>query len=183
MKLLFIYGPPAAGKLTVAQHVADRTNFRLFHNHLTIELAKEVFENRKIRDEVVFRLRLHIITAAAKADVDLIFTMVYAKPEDDDYVNKIVAAVEENGSEVCFVQLTPDVAEVEKRVAHSSRQSFSKIKDPTILRDVMTSYNLYGAVPYANNLTLDNTTLAPSVVAKQIIDHFGLVLKGSSAER
>lgn len=177
MKLLFIYGPPAAGKLTVAQHIADRTNFRLFHNHLTIELAKEVFEDRKVRSEVVLKLRLDIIAAAAKADINLIFTMVYAKSEDDDYVNQIVAAVENNGGEVCFVQLIPDAAEVEKRVVHSSRQSFSKIKDPTVLREIMADNDLYGAVPYANNLVINNTTVTASVVAKQIIDHFGLELK------
>jgi hypothetical protein len=174
MKLLFIYGPPAAGKLTVAQHIVDRTDFRLFHNHLTIELAKEVFEDRKIRSEVVLKLRLDIIAAAAKANIDLIFTMVYAKLEDDNYVKKIVAAVEDNGGEVCFVQLIPDLVEVGKRVAHASRRSFSKIKDPLVLREVMANNDLYGAVPYSNNLTINNTVLAPSDVAGQIIDHFGL---------
>jgi len=174
MKLLFIYGPPAAGKLTVAQHLADHTDFRVFHNHLTIELAKEVFENRKIRSDLVLRLRLDVIAAAARAGVNLIFTMVYAKPEDDDYVKKIVDTVEDNGGEVCFVQLAPDSAEVEKRVTHASRQSFSKIKDPAVLREIMTDNDLYSAVPYSNNLTVNNTALTPSDVATQIIDHFRL---------
>ena len=174
MKLLFIYGPPAAGKLTVAQQIADRTNFRVFHNHLTIELAKEVFEDRKVRSEVVLKLRLDIIAAAAKADIDLIFTMVYAKSEDDRYVSSIVSAVEDNGGEVCFVQLAPDATETERRVMLPSRQLFSKIKDPIVLKEIMASSDFYGAVPYANNITINNTALTAAAVAEQVVVHYGL---------
>jgi len=35
MKLVFIYGPPAVGKLTVANALAKVTGFKVFHNHLT----------------------------------------------------------------------------------------------------------------------------------------------------
>jgi replication-associated recombination protein RarA len=31
--LVFIYGPPAAGKLTVAEALAMRTGHKVFHNH------------------------------------------------------------------------------------------------------------------------------------------------------
>lgn len=34
MRLIFIYGLPATGKLTVAQELAKRTGYKLFHNHL-----------------------------------------------------------------------------------------------------------------------------------------------------
>jgi len=37
MELLFIYGPAAVGKLTVARELAKLTGFRLFHNHLTVD--------------------------------------------------------------------------------------------------------------------------------------------------
>ncbi|MGI8542838.1 MAG: hypothetical protein ACR2MD_05085 [Aridibacter sp.] len=36
MKLIFIYGSPAVGKLTVANEIAKRTCFKVFHNHLMI---------------------------------------------------------------------------------------------------------------------------------------------------
>jgi len=44
MKLVFIYGSPAAGKLTVAYEVAARTGFKVFHNHLTINCVRPIFD-------------------------------------------------------------------------------------------------------------------------------------------
>jgi hypothetical protein len=44
MKLIFIYGMPAVGKLTVAQELAAITGYRLFHNHLVVDLLLTVFE-------------------------------------------------------------------------------------------------------------------------------------------
>jgi hypothetical protein len=42
MNLLYLYGPPATGKLTVAKDVSALTGYHLFHNHLTLDLAREI---------------------------------------------------------------------------------------------------------------------------------------------
>lgn len=45
MKLLFIYGSSAVGKLTTADEIAKLiTGSKVFHNHLTIDAVKPVFE-------------------------------------------------------------------------------------------------------------------------------------------
>ena len=36
MKLLFLIGNSAVGKMTVGQELMKITNMRLFHNHMTI---------------------------------------------------------------------------------------------------------------------------------------------------
>ena len=41
--LVYLDGPPAAGKLTVATALAERTGYRLFHNHLTVDALAPVF--------------------------------------------------------------------------------------------------------------------------------------------
>jgi shikimate kinase len=43
MKLVILFGPPAVGKMTVGQQLANLTGFKLFHNHMTIELALNFF--------------------------------------------------------------------------------------------------------------------------------------------
>ena len=44
MKLVILFGPHAAGKMTVGQHLADITDLKLFHNHMTIEPITELFK-------------------------------------------------------------------------------------------------------------------------------------------
>src|SRR5271155_5032148 len=44
MKLIFIYGLPDSGKLTVGMELAAMTGFRLFHNHLVVDLLLSVFD-------------------------------------------------------------------------------------------------------------------------------------------
>jgi hypothetical protein len=75
MKLLFIYGPPGVGKLTVGKHVAEATSWRLFHNHLTVDLLTSVFE---FGSEPFIDLReqiwLGVFRQAAITQQNLIFT-------------------------------------------------------------------------------------------------------------
>ena len=43
MKLVFIYGPPAAGKLTIARKVAEKAGLALYHNHMIVDAVGAVF--------------------------------------------------------------------------------------------------------------------------------------------
>ena len=43
MRLIFIYGPVASGKLTIARLVSERTGLPLFHNHLVVDAVAAVF--------------------------------------------------------------------------------------------------------------------------------------------
>ena len=43
MKFVIIFGPPAAGKMTVGYELAKLTGFRLFHNQMTIDLVLNFF--------------------------------------------------------------------------------------------------------------------------------------------
>ena len=44
MNLVFIYGPPGVGKLSVARELARATGYKLFDNHVSIACAESVFE-------------------------------------------------------------------------------------------------------------------------------------------
>ena len=44
MKLVFLYGPPGVGKLTVGKELSAMTGYPLFHNHLVFDLVAALFE-------------------------------------------------------------------------------------------------------------------------------------------
>ena len=43
--LLIVIGPHAVGKMTVGQELARITELKLFHNHMSIELVRKLFEH------------------------------------------------------------------------------------------------------------------------------------------
>lgn len=175
MKLLIIYGPPAAGKLTVANEVAKRTGFRVFHNHLSIDAILPVFDfGTKPFFKLVEMIRIETIAEAARENVDLIHTFCYAKDEDDEYIRKITTAAEDNGGEVLFVLLVCDKLEIEKRVTEESRTTFRKMSSVEKARDIFEKYDLFSPVPERESLSIDNTNIQPEQAAQQIIEHFGL---------
>lgn len=44
MNLVIIFGPHAVGKMTVGQELAKLTGYKLFHNHMTIEVVAALFD-------------------------------------------------------------------------------------------------------------------------------------------
>ena len=43
-KFVLIIGPQAVGKMTVGQELAKITGYKLFHNHMTIEILTKIFD-------------------------------------------------------------------------------------------------------------------------------------------
>lgn len=54
MQIVFIYGPVAVGKLTVAREVEKLAGLPLFHNHLVVDAVGAVFP---FGSEAFIRLR------------------------------------------------------------------------------------------------------------------------------
>jgi hypothetical protein len=176
VKLVVIYGPPGVGKLTTARALAKLTGFRLFHNHLSFDLVKAVFDfpTRPFL-QLLETIRLAAFEAAVREELPgLIFTFVYAAPEDDGFVQKMVRSVESLGGELVFVRLTCDAAVHERRVAGEERRGLGKIATVEALRRMLARSNLTAPVPLRSSLEIDNSTLEPDVVAARIAQHFAL---------
>lgn len=173
MKLLFIYGSPAVGKLTTAKEVAALTGFKLFHNHVSIDCVRPVFEwGSKPFDRLVDLIRVETIREAARENVDLIYTFCYAKGLDDRHIKAVLGAVEEHGGEVCFVMLVPELPEIEKRVLEKSRAELKKVNSVETLAILHEEYEFFSPVPERESLVIDNTYLTVGETARRIISHF-----------
>ena len=176
MKLIVIYGAPGVGKLTTAKALAELTGFRLFHNHLSFDLVKTVFDfPSRPFTRLSETIRLATFEAAAREKVNgLLFTFAYAAPQDDEFLRQVVQAVEPHGGQVAFVRLFCDQATHEQRVLGEERRCFGKIADAQTLRGAQKRWNLDATVPFGENLTIDNSSLEASEVARQIAQHFVL---------
>lgn len=176
MKLIILYGPPAVGKLTVAQELAALTGYKIFHNHHTVDLANSIFEMFSAPYmALIGRIRFDTIETAAQEGISLVFTFVYAADAGDaEFVRKVVELVERHGGEVCFVQLICSREELQRRVGEESRRRFAKISDLDKLDRALERWNLYEEVEFGNRLSINNSNLPPRQVAEQIINHFNL---------
>lgn len=112
MRLLLIIGPPAVGKMTVGREIAARSDFRLFHNHHTIEPLVEVFGYGTAPFNLLnSEFRRRVIEEAARNSMDLIFTFVWnlGDPTDTAYVEELVAPFDGAGNDVWVLELTADL--------------------------------------------------------------------------
>lgn len=171
-----LYGPPAVGKLSVAQTLAARTGFRVLHNHLFVDLSHALFGYGTDASRT-FSRRVRDITleAARRGKVaGVILTQVYAR-DRDGYILGLCDRAETEGDDVCLVHLTCETGVLEARVAEPSRSTFNKLTTVAGLRGKLAELNEpFGAVHGRESLSLRTDELTPAEVADRIEHHFSL---------
>lgn len=175
MNLVFIYGPPGVGKLSVARELARVTGYKLFDNHVSIACAESVFDfGTKPFGKVVSTIRTTVFEEAVRADVSLVFTFVYARPDDTPFVERVCELVESQGGRVLLVRLFCEREELERRLPHPERARAGKLASLDTLNEVTSRYDIFSPVPDRGSFEVDNTGLAPGEVARLIIGHYHL---------
>ncbi len=176
MNLIFIYGPPASGKLTVAKKLARLTGYKIFHNHLTVDTIIPIFDfGTPAFAYLASLMRFKIFETACKYGLKgLIFTYCYDHPQDDKFVKKVIKVINKNGGRIRFVQLYCNKEQLFKRVGEVSRKEYNKVSTVKELKTVMKQWDLFTPIPYVNSLEIDNTRLSPLKAAQMIRDHYKL---------
>jgi hypothetical protein len=171
MKLIFLHGRPAVGKLTVARELATLTDFKLFHNHLTVDLVSSLFP---FGSEPFILLREQIwlaaFAAAARNNLSLIFTFNPERTVREHFVQDAIEVVEGARGKVVFVELTCTDAELEQRIENASRKKFGKLASLEQYR----SLNQGGAFRFPElpkELSVDTTSRSPADSARLISEY------------
>lgn len=172
-RLVYLYGPPAAGKLTVATALADRTGYRLFHNHLTVNAIAPVFDFGTPPFERLLGLfRQEMFEAAMKAGIDLILTNNSAWPHENPrarfsaYAAKIAALVDAAGGRTSFVNVTAPTEVLLDRVGMDSRHAHGKIVDAEQLKARLATFDPTPLHP--DHLVVDTSLMDPTEAAALI---------------
>lgn len=172
MRCVFIHGPAACGKLTIAREVAALTGLRLFHNHLTVDLVASLFDFGSppfvdLRESVW----LQALETAAREDQSLIFTFHPEASVRPDFPARVVAALAEHAGEVTFVELTCPESEIEGRIESKSRARYGKLRSLAEYRKLRDA----GAFDYPElpepALRLDTSSLRAREAAERIAAH------------
>ena len=183
MKLVFIIGDAAVGKMTVGQELMKITDLRLFHNHMTIEPVIEIFgkyDGKTIAElrEIIFR------NYAASENYGMIFTLMmdFDMPSEWENLEHIKRIFEPYGTEFYYVELiAPQEIRLkrnvsENRLKHKPSKNDIEISNQRLINDDMNhrcvSYE--GEITFENYLRIDNSNMEPYAAAKLIKETFNL---------
>lgn len=183
MKLVFILGDAAVGKMTVGQALMEMTDLRLFHNHMTIEPVLEIFGefNAKVIQEMRELIFAHF---ASSNHYGMIFTLMMAfdQQNDWDYLEHIKKIFAPYGTEFYYVEL---IAPQEIRLARNATEN--RLKNKPSKRDLSASnqrlidddrkyrcVSYEGEIPFQNYLRIDNSDKSPYEAALLIKENFRL---------
>ncbi len=183
MKLVHIFGDGAVGKMTVGQELAKITELKLFHNHMTIEPVIELLG--QYNGKVTSDLRDIYFNAFAETDqYGMIFTFMWAFniPSEWEALAKVNEIFERKGAQIYYVELVAtDEARyqrnaTENRLTHKASKRDTEASNQR-MKQMSEKYRCVshdGEITFENYIKIDNTHLAPEVVAQQIKETFEL---------
>ena len=175
MKLIFLHGLPGVGKLTVARELAEVTRFKIFHNHLTVDLVESLFEfGSQPFVELREKMWLAVFSEAAAASLSgLIFTFAFDRTVRSTFIEHLREMIESSGGGILFVELRCSLEELETRIEHPSRKKFGKLSDVEQFRQLKEAGAFVDPGIPEERLVVDTTSLSASDAANLIVSKLG----------
>lgn len=171
MRLIFIYGMPATGKLTVARELAAKTGFRLFHNHLVVDLLLSVFEFGspqfvRLREEIW----LAVMREACSAGIPgLIFTFAPERTVRPTFPGEVEKIISEAKGELDFVELVCPLEELKRRMGDESRSEFGKLTSVQLFEQILADGAFDTPRMPEAGVRIDTNSRSPVEAADEIV--------------
>ena len=186
MRLVIIFGPAAVGKMSVGLELQRLTGLRLFHNHMSADVALHFFPFGTPQfSRLVSTHRAQIFTEVASSDLPgLIFTYVWAldDPRDKASIDALVHIFAERGASIHYVELAATQEERLRRnetplrlAEKRPKRDLERSRALLLEHDAKYRLNSNGDFFYPEqHIKIDNTQVEPAQVAEQIIAAFGI---------
>jgi hypothetical protein len=170
MRLIFIYGLPAAGKLTVAQELVAITGYKLFHNHQVVDLLQTVFEFGSpefvaLREE----MWLSVFDQAARSGLSgMIFTFAPESTVRPQFISKVESTIAAAGGEVDFIELICPLPELKRRMGALSRLQYKKLTSVELFDELYEEGSFDASYMPKPKLSIDTSQNTPARAALMI---------------
>ncbi len=177
MNLVFLYGPPAAGKYTVGLELAARTGYALYHNHLVVD---EVLKQHPFGSPgfVAGRDRLwreYLWRTTHELPPGVIFTFSPENSVPQSFIDWLFVELPAAGVNLLSVELTASELAIESRLASTERQTFKKLTDPAFYRKLRSAGTFRTPWIPRTDLRVDSESQLPADSARAIAGRFGLL--------
>ncbi|WP_438482880.1 shikimate kinase [Oleiharenicola lentus] len=172
MKLIFLYGPAAAGKYTVARELSALTGIELYHNHLAVDevLKAHAFGTPEfigLRDRM---WREHFNAMAH----DTIFTFNPENSVPQAFIDWLFTDLTLRGVTLYSIEVTASEQSIESRIDSKQRQQFKKLTDLGLYRKLRNAGVFLTPTIPRTELRIDTDEVQPIEAAKLIVERFKL---------
>jgi hypothetical protein len=172
-QVIFLYGRPGVGKLTVGEHLAAETGYPLLHNHAVVDLATSLFPFGTPPFVALRENLWHLaIETALKARIaGVIMTFAPEATVTDPFIPSFQKRVTAGLGTLHFIELRCSNAELEKRIASEPRERFGKLRDVYKYRKLAEAGTFDRPTMPTPELVVDTTSQSPLESARTIAKH------------
>jgi hypothetical protein len=177
MNLVFIHGRPATGKLTIARRLVTLTNYQLYHNHIAVDEALQLYAFGtpgfvELREQL---WRKFFLRAAKELPPGVIFTFSPENSVPQAFIDWLFGEWSAIGIRLFSVELFATEAVIEGRLAGGTRGHFKKLTDVNLYRELRAARAFESPVIPRSDLRIDTGKIPPPEASRLIAHQLGFV--------
>ena len=172
-QVIFLFGKPGVGKLTVGEILAAETGYRLLHNHSVVDLVTSLFGFGS-PPFIALRERIWLLaidTCCAAKQSGVIMTFAPEATITDAFIPALRERVSKRGGQIRFIELRCSPEELELRIKDDSRTRFGKLRDVKLFRKLDEDGAFDRPKMPEAELVVDTTQAIPLDSARTIVKH------------
>ncbi len=173
MHLVFLHGPAAAGKYTVAKELAALTGFELYHNHLVVDevLKLHAFGTPGFVAERDRLWREFFARFPGPGRTSIIFTFNPENSVPQAFIDWLFAEPVRRRVRFTSVEVTANEDVIESRMASKQRRQFKKLTDLALYRQLRDRGVFASPLIPHTDLRIDTGLTEPGDAALRIATH------------